>query len=131
MKNEGYLLFLFPLFTLFGFQCSKEEQEIAYTGKVVLEGICGRTVIQIIDGDLQLLPTGAYAANWTDSTTGLRYENVFMIGNSCQIETILRAGDQFIFTPHDQPNNACITCLAWSPAPQEQLAIKLLSPRPR
>jgi hypothetical protein len=131
MKNAGYLLLLFPLFTLFGFQCSKEEYESTYTGKVVLEGMCGRVVIKIIDGDLSMLPSGSYAANWTDSSTGLAYENVFMIGNICQLETILRAGDEFIFTPHDQPNNSCITCLAWSPAPQEQLSIKILSPRPR
>ena len=106
-------------------------RDSAYTGKVVLEGICGRTVVQIIDGDLNLLPAGSYAANWTDSSTGLRYENVFMIGNICQLETTLREGNQFIFTPHNQPTNSCVTCLAWSPAPQEQLAIKLLSPRPR
>lgn len=131
MKNGGYFYLLFPLFTLFGFQCSKEAYESAYAGKVVLEGICGRTVVQIVDGDLSLLPSGSYASRWTDSTTGSSYENVFMIGNSCQIEIPLRAGDQFTFTPHDRPNNSCITCLAWSSAPQEQLAIKILSPRPR
>lgn len=127
MKNAGYLMLLFPLFTLFGFQCSKEEYEGTYTGKVVLEGMCGRTVIQITAGDLSLLPSGSYAVRWTDPTTGSSYDNVFMIGNICQIETSLRNGDEFTFIQHEQPTNSCITCLAWSPAPQEQLAIRILS----
>jgi hypothetical protein len=131
MKTGGYLFLLFPLFTLFGFQCSKEDQADIFTGKVVLEGICGRTVVEIVDGDMSLLSSGSYASRWIDPTTGSSYENAFMIGNICQIETTLRSGDQFTFTVHDQPNNSCITCLAWSAAPQEQLAIKLLSPRPR
>lgn len=127
MKKQAYWLLLYPLFTLFGFQCSKEEERVIYTGKVALKGICGRTVIQIVEGDLSLLPTGSFTTRWTDPTTGFSYENVFTIGNICQIDQELRDGDQFTFTPHDRPNNSCITCLAWSPAPDNQLAIRILS----
>lgn len=128
MKKPLHFLFAIPLLMLFSFQCSKEEFEgNIYTGKVTLEGICGRTVISIIDGDLGLLPTGSYAPRWTDPNTGIQHENVFMIGNICQIDSTLRLGDQFTFTLHDQPNRSCIVCMAWSPAPQEQMAIKLQS----
>lgn len=131
MKGAHYLLLAFSLLTIFGFQCSKEEFEEVFTGKVVLEGICGRTVIQIVDGDRSQLPAGSYAPRWTNPSTGTAYENVFMIGNICQVETTLTTGSQFYFTLHEQPNNGCITCLAWSPAPEQQMAIKVVAQRPR
>lgn len=126
VKNLRYILLLFPVFTLFGFHCNKEQHREVFTGKVALKGICGNTVIQIVEGDTSSLPAGSYTARWTDPTTGISYENVFTIGNICQIDGDLNEGDQFIFTPHDHPNNSCITCLAWSPAPESRLAIKIL-----
>lgn len=126
MRNFGHLFLLVPVFTLFGFQCSKEEYQEVYTGKVALKGICGRTVIEIVAGDLRLLPPGSYSTRWTDSTSGTSYDNVFTIGNICQIDQDLNNGDQFTFIPHDNPANSCVTCLAWSPAPDNQLAIRIL-----
>lgn len=126
-RHMRLFFLLILLFTLFSFQCNKENIEEVFTGKVVLEGICARTVISITHGDLGLLPRGSFARSWTDSTTGVTYENVFMLGNSCQIQSTLRAGDEFFFIVHDQPDNSCITCMAWSPAPAEKLAIKIVN----
>jgi hypothetical protein len=126
-----YLLLAFPLLTLFSFQCNKEDASALsasslYTGKVELEGICGRTVISITKGDLSLLPANSYAESWQDESTGISYRNVFMIANICQVDTVLKQGDQISFRVHPKANTQCMVCMAYSPAPREQLPIEII-----
>lgn len=126
MKKVFYLLLTFPLMTLFAFQCNKEDVSPLFTGKVELEGICGRTVVSITTGDLSLLPTDSYAVSWQDESTGITYTNVFMISNICQIDTVLKKGDYFSFRVHPRPDLQCTVCMAYSPAPSQQLPIEVV-----
>jgi len=131
MKKLFYLLLAFPLLTLFSFQCNKEDASALsasslYSGKVELNGVCGRMVVSITKGDLSLLPANSFAESWQDESTGISYRNVFMIANICQVGTELKQGDQINFRIHPRPNTQCMVCMAYSPAPRQQLPIEVI-----
>lgn len=130
MKKWYSYLMALPLLALFSFQCSKETEGAEFTGRVELEGICGRVVVSVTSGDLSALPANSYADTWRDPSTGINYQKVFMIANICQVQTELKKGDLLRFRVHPQPDLACITCLAYSPAPEQMLPIEVLSRTP-
>ena len=125
MKKLFYLSWAISLLPLFSFQCSVETLYPEFTGRVELEGICGRTVVSVISGDLADLPPNTYAASWQDPSTGITYQNVFLIANPCQIQRVLRRDDVITFRIHPQPDMACVTCMAYSPAPIQKLPIEV------
>jgi hypothetical protein len=131
MKKLYYLFWTVSLLVLFSFQCSKEADYAEFTGKIALEGICGRTVVTITSGNLAQLPANTYAASWQDPTTGIVYQDVFLIANICQLQPVLKKDDIITFRVHPQPDTTCITCLAYSPAPTQQLPIEIFSHSPR
>ena len=126
MKTWVTVLGILAIMPLFAFQCEKDDWQTVFTGKVEMEGVCGRTVVSITDGNIAGLPSGAYAEDWADPTTGIRYQRVFMIANPCQIKTSLKTGDRIRFRIHPEANLQCITCMAWSPAPEKILPIEVV-----
>jgi hypothetical protein len=126
MHKWFYCLGIVAILPLFAFQCGKDDMQTVFTGKVEMEGVCGRTVVSITDGNIAGLPSGAYAEDWADPTTGIRYQRVFMIANPCQIKTSLKTGDRIRFRIHPEANLQCITCMAWSPAPEKILPIEVV-----
>lgn len=126
MKTWVSVVVVLSIMPLFAFQCGKEDWQTVFTGKVELEGVCGRTVVSITEGNIAGLPSGAIAEDWADSTTGTRYQRVFMIANPCQIDKTLKSGDRIRFRIHPDANLQCITCMAWSPAPDKTLPIEVL-----
>lgn len=131
MTKFYYLFWTVSLLALFSFQCSKEADYAEFTGKIALEGICGRTVVAITSGNLAQLPANTYAASWQDPTTGIVYQDVFLIANICQLQPALKQDDIITFRVHPQPTTDCIACLAYSPAPSEHLPIEIISHSPR
>ena len=126
MKNWIAVYVILSIVPLSAFQCGKDEMQTVFTGKVELEGMCGRTVVSITEGNFDGLPAGSFEADWADPTTGNRYQRVFMIANPCQVKTSLKSGDRIRFRIHPDANLQCITCMAWSPAPDKALPIDVL-----
>ena len=126
MKIWVIVLGMVAIMPLFAFQCGKEDLQTVFAGKVELEGVCGRTVVSIAEGNVDGLPAGSFEADWADPTTGIRYQRVFMIANPCQVTTPLKTGDRIRFRIHPDANLQCITCSAWSPAPDKLLPIEVV-----
>jgi hypothetical protein len=134
MSNLRYYFLTLLLLALCAFQCNKDVESNVYTGKVELEGVCSRMVVSFTGGNLAALPPNSFAASWRDESTGITYQNVFMIANFCQALGVLQAqplvlkqGDQITFRVQPNPDPNCISCMAYSPAPDKQLAIEIIS----
>jgi len=95
-----------------------------YKGKLVLVGICGNAVVQVLD---ERMPPSYYEANWKDESTGITYPKVMGNANFCSFPANLRENEEFYFKidpPAILPPD-CVTCKALSPTPQTRQYIQI------
>ncbi|MEY3376912.1 MAG: hypothetical protein RL463_1222, partial [Bacteroidota bacterium] len=73
--------FLTILISVFLLMSCDKQQEIqqalsdstCYKGKLVLVGLCGNAVVQVLD---ERMPASYYEATWRDESTGIIYQKV-------------------------------------------------------
>lgn len=94
-----------------------------FQGRLEKRGICGQLVVRIMSVNKDGL---RYEAGWTDSSTGLVYENVFAVSNSCEFPASIQEGDLFNFYRVSSPGIlTCVVCQAFTPVPGEHMGIRL------
>lgn len=95
-----------------------------YKGKLVLVGICGNAVVQVLDDRMN---PAFYESTWKDEYTGIVYRNVMGNANPCGFPGDLKEGQEFYFRidpPNPLPSD-CVTCMAYSPTPQKRQYIQV------
>lgn len=90
------------------------------TGILVKKGICGQRVIKINSQNKDGI---AYAVRWKDDTSGKTYENVFTVENFCSFPASINEGEEFTFKLTSDRSNNCVTCMAFTPVPEEKNSI--------
>ena len=126
IKFFAFVILVFSLMS-----CDKQlqvEQVVSdstcYKGKLVLVGICGNAVVQVLD---DRMPPSFYEASWKDESTGVIYQKVMGNANYCGFPADLKANEEFYFRI-DPPTTApsyCVNCKALSPTPQLRQYIKI------
>jgi hypothetical protein len=120
MKKTAY--FLLPvMITLFSsLQCEKEPQIPVYAGKVVRIGSCDKFVVELTS---PLTDTAKFNKQWTDPSSGITYQHVFNVTNSCDFLGTWHENDviRFLITGGGPGN--CISCLAIEAKPSKQFII--------
>ena len=95
-----------------------------YKGKLVLVGICGNAVVQVLD---ERMPSSYYEAIWKDESTGITYQKVMGNANFCSFPANLKENEEFYFRidpPATLPPD-CVNCKAISPTPQIRQYIQI------
>lgn len=124
-----FLVFVISVFSLMSCDKQQEIQQVVsdstcYKGKLVLVGICGNAVVQVLD---DRMPPSFYEANWKDESTGISYQKVMGNANYCGFPADLKANEEFYFRI-DPPTTAppyCMNCKALSPTPQLRQYIQI------
>jgi hypothetical protein len=97
-----------------------------YKGKLVLVGLCGNAVVQVLDDRMDPV---FFEKNWKDESTGIVYQNVMGNANYCSFPGNLKEGQEFYFrinVPASLPPD-CANCKALSPTPQTRQYIQICS----
>ena len=118
---------LFLLYIIIFFSCDKDtekamEQEICYSGKLVKKGICMNYVIEVLD---PIPDKNLIEISWRDEFSDKEYKNVFTLGSVCDFPSHIMEGDIFNFSVHENYNQQCAVCLAYTPTPEKLLNIRL------
>ena len=110
---------------LFSLSCEKQGEVRCYKAKLLLRGICGNAVVQILDTTLD---RNLYEASWKHAFTGVVYENVAGSLDPCTFPGDLKEGQEFSFTigPSDQ-TSGCAVCMAYNPTPTKKLNLIVCS----
>jgi hypothetical protein len=123
---------LFIIFIVIAFtSCDKQgdvqqvvTDSTCFKGKLVLFGLCGNAVVQVLDDRMD---PSFYEKTWKDESTGIVYENVMGNANFCNFPGELKEGQEFYFRidpPTSLPND-CVNCKALSPTPQTRQYIQI------
>ena len=123
------MVVVFSVFSLMSCDKQQEVQQVVsdstcYKGKLVLVGICGNAVVQVLD---DRMPASFYEANWKDESTGISYQKVMGNANYCTFPGDLKEGQEFYFRidlPTSLPAD-CANCKALSPTPQLRQYIQI------
>ena len=123
------MVIVFSVFSLMSCDKQQEVQQVVsdstcYKGKLVLVGICGNAVVQVLD---DRMPASFYEANWKDESTGISYQKVMGNANYCTFPGDLKEGQEFYFRidlPTSLPAD-CANCKALSPTPQLRQYIQI------
>jgi hypothetical protein len=109
---------------LLALSCSKVDVEPdCIKGKLVINGICGNTTIQVLSGNIN---TNLISKSWEDPITSIKYENVFALQSTCTFPDTLKEGDEFYFVVYNDPKGSdCMRCLAYRPVPPKGLMIRV------
>ncbi len=136
MKKGLFLSYLTCLILVLFSSCHKEADEHpyggciselltnCYKGRLEIKGICDNYTIKLLEGDM---PSGLIDALWTNSVTGLTYQNVFRLENPCAFPETTKEGDEFYFQVLATNNESCVNCKALYPTPSKGLNIQVLS----
>ena len=104
--------------------CSKKKTTVArYKGRLEVTGICMNYTIGIIEGNTD---SKSLVASWTDDVTKKTYTNVFKLGNPCDFPSTIKQGDEFYFSIGTSEGKPCAVCMAYYPAPEKALSIKVI-----
>lgn len=98
---------------------------ICYKGKLIMRGLCGNAVVQVLDNNM---PSSFYEASWKDPMTGVIYEKVMGNLNYCTFPGDIAENTIIYFTieyPSEVP--ACAQCKAYSPSPEIRQYIRVCS----
>lgn len=123
---------LFIIFIVIAFtSCDKQgdvqqvvTDSTCFKGKLVLFGLCGNAVVQVLDDRMN---PSFYEKTWKDESTGIVYENVMGNANFCNFPGELKEGQEFYFRidpPTSLPTD-CVNCKALSPTPQTRQYIQI------
>ena len=105
--------------------CKKETTKTCLKGKVV-RVTCASTVIQVLNNDT-LGEDG-----WIDRFGGnnTSYDNVFNLGNKCDLPSTLKKGDTIWFSFGSQLGGACFVCDMADYPPDVKYFVKNISGSP-
>jgi len=97
-----------------------------YKGKLVLVGLCGNAVVQVLD---DRMPASIYEATWKNESTGITYQKVMGNANFCSFPANLKENEEFYFRV-DSPKaiDDCARCKAISPSPEKRQFIQICGP---
>ena len=123
------LAVVLPMFFLFSCDKQQDVQQVAsdstcYKGRLVLVGLCGNAVVQVLD---DRMPPSFYEATWKDESTGITYSKVMGNANFCTFPADLKENEEFYFRidpPATSPPD-CVNCKAISPTPQTRQYIQI------
>ena len=94
-----------------------------YKGKLVLVGLCGNAVVQVLD---ERMPTSFYEATWKDESTGITNQKVMGNANYCNFPANLKENEEFYFRINSsEVIDNCFTCKAVSPSPKTRQFIEI------
>ena len=94
-----------------------------YKGKLVLVGICGNAVVQVLD---ERMPSSYYEANWKDESTGITYQKVIGNANFCSFPANVKENEEFYFRVNPPEGiDDCPRCKAISPSPEKRQFIQI------
>jgi hypothetical protein len=84
-------------------------------GKLVLKGDCGLYVIEVLNKETYNNFEKQYLSElseqeWTDSNTGKKYQNVFLVKNHCTFPSNIKEGSLFYFKLTNKDVNNCKNC---------------------
>lgn len=79
--------------------------------------------ISLIEGQLD---PSLLEAEWTDESTGKKYQKVFALGSPCNFPESIQEGDEFYFSIDSTTKQDCAVCMAYYPTPAKKLKIKVL-----
>jgi hypothetical protein len=123
--------FLTIIISVFIFLSCDKQQEVVqlesdstcYKGKLVLVGLCGNAVVQVLD---DRMPSSYYEAVWKDESTGITYQKVMGNANFCSFPSNLKENEEFYFRV-DSPKaiDDCARCKAISPSPEKRQFIQI------
>ena len=123
--------FLTIIISVFIFLSCDKQQEVVqlesdstcYKGKLVLVGLCGNAVVQVLD---DRMPSSYYEAVWKDESTGITYQKVMGNANFCSSPSNLKENEEFYFRV-DSPKaiDDCARCKAISPSPEKRQFIQI------
>ena len=94
-----FLTLLVTVFFLMSCDKRQDLQQVVsdstcYKGKLVLVGICGNAVVQVLD---ERMPPSYYEENWKDESTGITYQKVMGNANFCSFPANLKENEEFYF----------------------------------
>ena len=123
-----FLTILVTVFFLISCDKQQDLQQVVsdstcYKGKLVLVGICGNAVVQVLD---ERMPPSYYEATWKDESTGITYQKVMGNANFCSFPANLKENEEFYFrvNPPDGIDD-CPRCKAISPSPEKRQYIQI------
>jgi hypothetical protein len=114
--------FLTIIISVFIFLSCDKQQEVVqlesdstcYKGKLVLVGLCGNAVVQVLD---ERMPASFYEAVWKDESTGITFPDN------------LKQDEEFYFSINPPEGiDDCARCKAISPSPEKRQFIKICGP---
>ena len=123
-----FLTILLLVFHLMSCDKQQDVQQVisdsaCYKGKLVLVGLCGNAVVQVLD---ELMPASFYEATWKDESTGITYQNVIGNTNHCNFPAGLKENEVFYFRINRSEDiESCFTCKAVSPSPEKRHFIQI------
>lgn len=122
------------LLLVFHFMSCDKQQDVqqvisdstCYKGKLVLVGLCGNAVVQVLD---DRMPASFYEATWKNESTGITYQKVMGNANFCSFPANLKENEEFYFRV-DSPKaiDDCARCKAISPSPEKRQFIQICGP---
>ena len=120
--------FLYFLSSFFIVSCKKDIvdpvcKEYPYKARLAIKGICFNYVIEFIDVDPN---SNLVESEWTDTTTGKVYNNVFRLSNYCDFPPEIKEGNEFFFSIDlDIVQDSCLVCQAFRPTPAKFINISV------
>lgn len=98
---------------------------ICYKGKLIMRGLCGNAVVQVLDPNM---PSTFYEASWKDPMTGTVYEKVMGNLNYCSFPGDIKENTVIYFTVEYPNVPMCAQqCKAYSPSPEKRQYIRVCS----
>jgi hypothetical protein len=88
-----------------------------YTGKLVIKGICGQRVIEVIDYGKGQKGKLSVDTVWINPGKGEKFYNVFSVQNMCDFPSAIDQGDTFSFRIADAKVKDCMNCMAYIAVP--------------
>jgi len=129
--KRSYLIFCLIACLCQGMTCNKVDSTdmavdpICYKGKLIMRGLCGNAVVQVLDPNM---PSTFYEASWKDPMTGTVYENVMGNLNYCSFPGDIKENTVIYFTvEYPNVNPLCAQCKAYSPSPEKRQYIRVCS----
>jgi hypothetical protein len=92
-------------------------------GKLEIKALCMNYTISLVEGQLD---PSLLEAEWTDESTGKKYQKVFALGSPCNFPDSIQEGDEFYFSIDSTTKQDCAVCMAYYPTPAKKLKIKVL-----
>ena len=126
-----FLIILILVFHLMSCDKQQDVQQVisdstCYKGKLVLVGLCGNAVVQVLD---DRMPASFYEAVWKDESTGITYQKVLGNANFCSFPSNLKQNEEFYFSVNPPEGiDDCARCKAISPSPEKRQFIQICVP---